>query len=142
MRLCKPPQLYSGSCTCYSHVNLSKHHSSVMKIEYEEAPGDSAGAVVDDADDRAARKAAFLEQMKKKRAQARLVDGVKTFGGPVVKAQMPKALVDSKGEFNGIDELISALPSNYSFEVKKSVWRLLESKCAVVALQFPEGLLV
>ncbi len=59
--------------------------------------------------------------------------GARVFKGPVVKVQMPKELVDGCGRFAGIDDLIAALPTNYSFEVKKSVWRLLESKCRVSA---------
>jgi 2-(3-amino-3-carboxypropyl)histidine synthase len=34
------------------------------------------------------------------------------------------------------------LPSNYNFEIPKSIWRLRESKSKCVALQFPEGLLM
>jgi diphthamide synthase subunit DPH2 len=34
------------------------------------------------------------------------------------------------------------LPSNYNFEIPKTVWRLREKGSKRVALQFPEGLLV
>jgi len=34
------------------------------------------------------------------------------------------------------------LPSNYNFEIPKTVWRLREKAAKRVALQFPEGLLV
>ena len=37
---------------------------------------------------------------------------------------------------------LSALPSNYSFEVHKTVWRLRQAKTKSLALQFPEGLLL
>ena len=37
---------------------------------------------------------------------------------------------------------LSALPSNYSFEVHKTVWRLRRAKTRSLALQFPEGLLL
>lgn len=37
---------------------------------------------------------------------------------------------------------IGALPSNYSFEVRKTVWRLRQAKVRSLALQFPEGLLL
>ena len=37
---------------------------------------------------------------------------------------------------------LSALPSNYSFEVHKTVWRLRQAKTRSLALQFPEGLLL
>lgn len=35
-----------------------------------------------------------------------------------------------------------ALPSNYNFEVHKTVWRLKQAGARTVALQFPEGLLM
>jgi hypothetical protein len=34
------------------------------------------------------------------------------------------------------------LPSNYNFEIHKTIWRLRECKASKVALQFPEGLLM
>eukprot|EP01129_Flabellula_baltica_P014847 TRINITY_DN7239_c0_g1_i1.p1 TRINITY_DN7239_c0_g1~~TRINITY_DN7239_c0_g1_i1.p1 ORF type:complete len:412 (-),score=92.75 TRINITY_DN7239_c0_g1_i1:46-1242(-) len=40
-----------------------------------------------------------------------------------------------------LNEAMSVLPSNYSFEIHKSVWRILEAKATRVALQFPDGLL-
>jgi 2-(3-amino-3-carboxypropyl)histidine synthase len=36
----------------------------------------------------------------------------------------------------------SVLPQNYNFEVEKTIWRVRQSKAKVVALQFPEGLLM
>ena len=42
-----------------------------------------------------------------------------------------------------LDEAISkALPSNYNFEIKKTLWRIEKNKAKIVALQFPEGLLM
>ena len=41
-----------------------------------------------------------------------------------------------------LNACIAHLPSNYNFEVHKSVWRLRRSEAKCVALQFPEGLLV
>jgi hypothetical protein len=38
--------------------------------------------------------------------------------------------------------LRAQLPSNYNFEIPKTVWRLREKGSKRVALQFPEGLLV
>ncbi len=35
---------------------------------------------------------------------------------------------------------MSALPSNYNFEVHKTIWRIREMKAKRVALQMPEGL--
>ena len=37
---------------------------------------------------------------------------------------------------------LDALPSNYNFEVPKTIWRLQQLKASSVALQFPEGLLM
>ena len=37
---------------------------------------------------------------------------------------------------------ISTLPSNYNFEIHKTVWRIKQSEATTVALQFPEGLLI
>ena len=37
---------------------------------------------------------------------------------------------------------MSALPSNYNFEVYKTIWRLRQMQATAVALQFPEGLLI
>lgn len=34
------------------------------------------------------------------------------------------------------------LPSNYNFEIKKTVWRVRQAGARRVALQFPEGLLL
>ncbi len=41
-----------------------------------------------------------------------------------------------------LNRAIGLLPANYNFEIHKTVWRILTEKVAVVALQFPEGLLM
>lgn len=41
-----------------------------------------------------------------------------------------------------IQQAVSILPSNYNFEIYKSIWRVREAKATRVALQFPEGLLM
>ena len=41
-----------------------------------------------------------------------------------------------------LNEAISVLPSNYNFEIHKSVWKVLQEKPEITALQFPEGLLM
>jgi 2-(3-amino-3-carboxypropyl)histidine synthase len=38
-----------------------------------------------------------------------------------------------------LQQAISVLPSNYNFEIYKSLWRIRELKATMVALQFPEG---
>jgi hypothetical protein len=35
-----------------------------------------------------------------------------------------------------------ALPSNYNFEIHKTIWRVQSAGAKTVALQFPEGLLM
>ena len=91
------------------------------------------------------KKKAFLAQMQKKRQQTvsstKANSKVKVFSR--VKAQMPKELTEGVGEqFEGINDYVALLPQNYTFEVKKTVWRCIESKAKVVALQMPEGLLM
>lgn len=41
-----------------------------------------------------------------------------------------------------LNTAIQKLPSNYEFEIHKTVWRLRKAKSKSVALQFPEGLLM
>ena len=41
-----------------------------------------------------------------------------------------------------LNEAISLLPSNYNFEIHKSVWRIRQANAKRVALQFPEGLMM
>ena len=52
-------------------------------------------------------------------------------GIPVDIAQSPE-----------IDAATAALPSNYNFEVKKTLWKLRAARAQRVALQLPEGLLI
>ena len=42
----------------------------------------------------------------------------------------------------GLNAAISILPSNYNFEIHKTVWRVKQAESKCVALQFPEGLLL
>lgn len=41
-----------------------------------------------------------------------------------------------------LNEAIKVLPSNYNFEIHKTVWRIQQAGARHVALQFPEGLLM
>eukprot|EP01064_Diplonema_japonicum_P010507 TRINITY_DN17758_c0_g1_i1.p1 TRINITY_DN17758_c0_g1~~TRINITY_DN17758_c0_g1_i1.p1 ORF type:complete len:417 (+),score=67.88 TRINITY_DN17758_c0_g1_i1:44-1252(+) len=41
-----------------------------------------------------------------------------------------------------LNKMAAELPSNYTFEIHKTVWRVRESGAKRVALQFPEGLLL
>ncbi|KAI8996745.1 putative diphthamide synthesis protein-domain-containing protein [Gaertneriomyces semiglobifer] len=42
----------------------------------------------------------------------------------------------------GLNAAIKSLPSNYNFEIHKSIWQIRKNKATRVALQFPEGLLM
>lgn len=54
-------------------------------------------------------------------------------------SRIPDDLVHNKE----LNELIrSSLPWNYNFEVHKTLWRIRQAKATVVAMQFPEGLLM
>lgn len=48
----------------------------------------------------------------------------------------------NQDEVNAANELAAGLPSNYHFEIPKTIARIKERKAKVVALQFPEGLLM
>ena len=41
-----------------------------------------------------------------------------------------------------LQKAIAILPSNYNFEIEKTVWRVRQAKVRKIALQFPEGLLM
>ena len=118
-----------------------------MKIAFEEDTKGSLPSVAPPGDanaSRAAQKKAFLEKMRRKREEKQqgTIGSVKVFKGTAIKAAMPKELAEGTGKFSGIDNFIEQLPSNYSFEIKKTVNRILESKSTCVALQMPEGLLM
>lgn len=49
---------------------------------------------------------------------------------------------DSISQNEDLKRAISVLPSNYNFEIFKTVWRVKSEEVRVVALQFPEGLLM
>jgi hypothetical protein len=112
-----------------------------MRIAYE---GDAAGqGAPNGSDAREEKKRQFLEAMKKKREQhaAAQQPGVKVFKPAVAtgRARIPPALEEGTGAFAGINEFIAELPTNYTFEVRKCVNRILETKAKVVALQMPGG---
>jgi len=53
-------------------------------------------------------------------------------------AQIPQSLLDDPD----LARHISVLPSNYNFELYKTIWRIREAGARMVGLQFPEGLLM
>lgn len=62
----------------------------------------------------------------------------KVFKAPVRVNRIPDEILKDPL----LSAAISALPSNYSFEIEKSVWRIREARAKRVALQMPEGLLI
>lgn len=52
--------------------------------------------------------------------------------------QIPAEIADNPA----LKKAMEAIPSNYNFEVPKTVWRIQQAKATRVALQFPEGLLM
>ncbi|KAG6928564.1 diphthamide biosynthesis 1, partial [Chelydra serpentina] len=55
-----------------------------------------------------------------------------------VALQIPEAILTNKE----LQEAAGALPSNYNFEIYKTVWRIQQAEAKKVALQMPEGLLM
>lgn len=52
--------------------------------------------------------------------------------------KIPEAILQNKE----LQIAIERLPSNYNFEICKTIWRIQESNAKMVALQMPEGLLI
>ena len=52
--------------------------------------------------------------------------------------QIPEDILNNKE----LAAAIKVLPSNYSFEIPKTVWRIRQAGAKTVALQMPEGLLM
>ena len=62
----------------------------------------------------------------------------KIYKPPVRVNKIPQEILDDPL----IKEAMSGLPSNYNFEIPKTIWRVRETKAKRVALQMPEGLLI
>ncbi|KAL2653523.1 hypothetical protein R1flu_021651 [Riccia fluitans] len=65
---------------------------------------------------------------------------VKSSAGPkrFIRQQVPDSILNDPK----LKEAMSVFPSNYNFEIPKSIWRLKQAGSRKVALQFPEGLLM
>lgn len=50
--------------------------------------------------------------------------------------QIPEHILNNED----LKQALSVIPSNYDFEIPKTIWRLTEAKAKRVALQLPEGL--
>eukprot|EP00605_Chrysophyceae_sp_TOSAG23-4_P002071 GSChrysophyteH1.ASY1.ANO1.2292.1 assembled CDS len=59
-----------------------------------------------------------------------------------VKAVAKRRIPDDILLNEALNAAISVLPKNYNFEIHKTIWRIRTEKSNVVALQFPEGLLM
>ncbi|ONK79569.1 uncharacterized protein A4U43_C01F7710 [Asparagus officinalis] len=55
-----------------------------------------------------------------------------------IKSQIPTSLLQNPS----LNSAISLLPSNYSFEIHKTLHRIDSSSSSLIALQFPDGLLM
>ncbi|XP_077167751.1 2-(3-amino-3-carboxypropyl)histidine synthase subunit 1 isoform X2 [Paroedura picta] len=55
-----------------------------------------------------------------------------------VAHQIPQEILSDPG----LQAAVKALPSNYNFEIYKTVWRIRQAQAKRVALQMPEGLLM
>ncbi|XP_071730537.1 uncharacterized protein [Rutidosis leptorrhynchoides] len=55
-----------------------------------------------------------------------------------IKNQIPDSITNNPA----LNAAINLLPSNYNFEIHKSIWRIKSTSSKRVALQFPEGLLM
>lgn len=62
----------------------------------------------------------------------------KVFKAPVKVSKIPDELLNDPL----LNSAIEALPSNYNFEIHKTIWRIREAKAKRVVLQMPEGLLM
>ncbi|XP_018357646.1 PREDICTED: diphthamide biosynthesis protein 1 [Trachymyrmex cornetzi] len=62
----------------------------------------------------------------------------KVFKAPTRISKIPEELLNDPL----LNSAIAALPTNYNFEIHKTVWRIREAKAKRVVLQMPEGLLM
>ena len=63
-------------------------------------------------------------------------------GGPGRKRGAATHIPESILQDSELNAALKALPSNYNFEIHKTVWRVRQVEAKRVALQFPEGLLL
>jgi len=62
----------------------------------------------------------------------------KVFKAPMRANKIPEELLNDPL----LNSAIAALPTNYNFEIHKTIWRIREAKAKRVVLQMPEGLLM
>ena len=56
--------------------------------------------------------------------------------------RLANRIPDDIAQNEALTEAIRVLPPNYNFEIRKTLWKLRQAEAKVVALQFPEGLLM
>jgi 2-(3-amino-3-carboxypropyl)histidine synthase len=108
-----------------------------------------AGADGQTEDDKVAARRLALARARAKRAAAKAPSTPEEIEKARLRAEkraqrlaqrtMPKDIEHNAALDKAIAE---QLPSNYSFEIKKTLWRIRKEKATTVALQFPEGLLM
>ncbi len=63
-------------------------------------------------------------------------------GGSAMRRRVARQVPEEILKDTKLNNAISVLPSNYNFEIHKTVWRAREAGVKRIALQFPEGLLM
>ena len=61
---------------------------------------------------------------------------------PISKRRLATQIPQDISENQQLNDAIALLPSNYNFELHKTIWRIRQAEAKTVALQFPEGLLM
>lgn len=82
------------------------------------------------------RKIKFVGKKKNDKSQNSTSLVVKNVGSKYSSINVPQFIFDNPE----LTKALSILPSNYNFEIPKTIWRILDSGYKRVALQFPEGL--
>lgn len=72
----------------------------------------------------------------RKRFVGRQTVGPSKIRSPVISNQIPQEILED----GALNMAISQLPSNYSFEIHKTIHQIRRNNSKVVALQMPEGL--
>ena len=72
----------------------------------------------------------------KKRFVGRRTAGPIKGGAPVISNQIPQEILLDEN----LNKAIALLPSNYSFEIHKTIHHIRKNEAKMVALQMPEGL--
>eukprot|EP00045_Choanoeca_perplexa_P015472 m.195309 g.195309 ORF g.195309 m.195309 type:complete len:377 (-) comp17002_c0_seq2:3112-4242(-) len=75
----------------------------------------------------------------KETTDSRIVSSTMSSSKPhVATQQVPDEILNNQE----LQKAISDLPTNYNFEIPKTIWRLQQKDAKTVALQMPEGLLI